>query len=205
MPPKFIYFDMGNVLLYFDHRRAARQMAELTGMTEGDVWQVVFGGDLQSRFECGQVTPREFYDEFCESSGVRPDYDMLQRAGSDIFWPNWSIFPLIQQLRSSDIRIGILSNTSQSHWEYCFGRYRLIETCFERHALSFEIGKMKPDAAIYQAAAEMAGVDPAEIFFTDDTVGHVEAARAAGFDAVQFTGTPRLVEELRQRGVKLNY
>ena len=205
MPPKFIYFDMGNVLLYFDHRRAARQMAEVAGMTEVEVWQIVFGDDLQGRFERGQMTSRGFYDEFCELSGKRPDFDALERAGSDIFWPNRSIFPVINQLRSTGNRIGVLSNTSRSHWEYCVGRYRLIEAGFEQHALSFDIGAMKPDAAIYRAAAEMAGLEPAEIFFTDDTAGQVEAARAAGFDAVQFTGTPQLVEALRRRGVKLNY
>ncbi|MCH8924440.1 MAG: HAD family phosphatase [Planctomycetes bacterium] len=205
MPPKFIYFDMGNVLLYFDHHRAARQMAEVAGMTEAEVWQIVFGGDLQGRFERGEMTPREFFDEFCGLSGKRPDFDALERAGSDIFWPNWSIFSLVIQLRSAGNRVGVLSNTSRSHWEYCVGRYRLIETGFEQYALSFEIGAMKPDAAIYRAAAELAGVEPAEIFFTDDTAGHVAAARAAGFDAVQFIDTRKLVDELRQRGVKLNY
>ena len=205
MPPKFIYFDMGKVLLFFDHRRAARQMAEVAGMTEAEVWQIVFGDDLQGRFERGEMTPREFYDEFCELSGKQPNFDALERAGSDIFWPNWSVFGVVNQLRSVGNRVGILSNTSRSHWEYCARRYRLIETGFEQHALSFEIGVMKPDATIFRVAAEMAGVDPAEIFFTDDTAGHVEAARAAGFDAVQFTDTPRLVDALRGRGVKLNY
>ena len=205
MPPKFIYFDMGNVLLFFDHRRAARQMAEVAGMNEAEVWQIVFGDDLQRRFECGEITPREFYDEFCALSGKQPDFDALERAGSDIFWPNVSMFSVINQLRSTGNRVGVLSNTSRSHWEYCFAQYRLLQTGFEKHALSFEIGAMKPDAAIYRAAAEMAGVEPAEILFTDDTAGHVEAARAAGFDAVLFTGTPQLVDALRQRGVKLNY
>ena len=33
MPPKFIYFDLGNVLLRFDHELACRQMAAVAGTT----------------------------------------------------------------------------------------------------------------------------------------------------------------------------
>jgi hypothetical protein len=39
----------------------------------------------------------------------------------------------------------------------------------------------------------------------DDVPGHVAAANEAGFDAVQYTTTPALVAELRNRGVTFNY
>jgi hypothetical protein len=34
MTPLFLYFDLGNVILHFDHRVAARQIAVLTGLPE---------------------------------------------------------------------------------------------------------------------------------------------------------------------------
>jgi lambda repressor-like predicted transcriptional regulator len=40
--PKFIYFDLGNVLLFFDHQRATRKIAELTGLAPELVWQKRF-------------------------------------------------------------------------------------------------------------------------------------------------------------------
>ena len=64
---------------------------------------------------------------------------------------------------------------------------------------------MKPDAKIYAAAAAAAGVRPEEIFFTDDTPGHVAAARSFGFDAVPYTDTPTLVRDMHQRGIRFNY
>ena len=72
-------------------------------------------------------------------------------------------------------------------------------------ALSFQIGAMKPDPRVFQAAAELAGVPPHEIFYCDDIPGHVEAARAAGYDAVQYTTTPAYVAELKKRGIRFNY
>jgi HAD superfamily hydrolase (TIGR01509 family) len=71
--------------------------------------------------------------------------------------------------------------------------------------LSYRLRACKPDAAIFRAAAEMAGCRPAEIFYTDDMPGHIAGARAVGFDAVQFTSARELAAELRERGVRFNY
>ena len=70
--------------------------------------------------------------------------------------------------------------------------------------LSYEVKSLKPDAKIYQRAIELAGVPANKIFYIDDVPGHVEGARKAGLDAVQFTTIDALVQELVQRGVRCN-
>jgi len=75
---------------------------------------------------------------------------------------------------------------------------------FPVHALSYRLRAMKPEPAAYAGAARLAGVQPKQIFFTDDRPDNVAAARAAGWDAVQFESACQLNEELRQRGVALN-
>ena len=52
--PRFLYFDLDNVLLKFDHHLAARQMAEVAGLTEDRVWDLVFGSDLEQIARVGQ-------------------------------------------------------------------------------------------------------------------------------------------------------
>jgi putative hydrolase of the HAD superfamily len=83
--------------------------------------------------------------------------------------------------------------------------YGVLPAPFSVFALSFQIGAMKPDPKIYRAAAELAGVAPRDVFFCDDVMSHVTAARDAGFDAVQYTTTAALVADLRRRGVRFNY
>jgi putative hydrolase of the HAD superfamily len=206
MPPRFVYFDLGNVLLNFDHALACRQMAAVAGISAEQVLQVVFDSGLNLRYERGEIDDRQFYEAFCEQTGTRPDPAELQRAGSDIFSLNVPIMPIVAALDSAGYRLGILSNTGPAHWSWCGrGRYGIIFHPFRIHALSFEIGAVKPDAKIYAAAAKLAGVPPAEIFFTDDIAGHVAGARSAGFDAVQYTGAAALAIELRNRGVEFNY
>ncbi|MFF0740371.1 HAD family hydrolase [Streptomyces sp. NPDC004111] len=42
------------------------------------------------------------------------------------------------------------------------------------------LGAAKPDPRVFEAAARLADADPGRCLFVDDTLGHVEAARAAG-------------------------
>ncbi len=203
---KFFYFDLGNVLLKFDHHLAARQMAEVAGVSEQLVWDTVFGTDLELRYEAGEIDDREFYDTFCRQTDSQPDFARLLRAGSEIFTPNTSIYPVVGALIAGGYRLGILSNTCPGHWSYCYGgQYSLLEKGFEVYALSYELGACKPSPKIFEAAAELAGVAPPEIFFVDDVPGHVAGAKAAGFDAVLYTTTAQLAADLRERGLRFNY
>jgi putative hydrolase of the HAD superfamily len=201
-PPKFLYFDLGNVLLYFDHRRAARQMAEVAGVPAELVWDVVFASGLEHRYEAGELSTQEFFEIFCDKTGSRPAYDALAAAAGDIFEVNAPLVELLSKLSAAGHRLGLLSNTCELHWNHFgSGRYPPIPAAFHSVVLSFRAKAMKPDARIYALAAEMAGVAPSEIFFVDDMPGHVASARAFGFDAVQFTSPEALAAELTARGL----
>jgi HAD superfamily hydrolase (TIGR01509 family) len=205
MPPEFLYFDLGKVLVTFDVAQMYRQIGEVAGMDPARVREVLLDGELQKEHELGRISTPEFYDAFCQRTGTRPDYDALVRAASDIFGINAGILPLVSQLQQAGHRLGVLSNTSQAHWEHCRRRFYIIADAFPIHTLSYEVHAAKPDPVIFRAAAERAGVDPGEIFFVDDIAENVAGALAAGFDAVHYTSAPALATELRQRGLRFNY
>jgi glucose-1-phosphatase len=204
-PPRFLYFDLGMVLLNFSVERMIRQMAEASGAEAEAVRKILFNEELMKRYEMGRISSREFYEFYCGKIGRRPDFDALCRAGSDIFTLNRPMLPIVAQLRRAGCRLGILSNTCESHWEFCSGSYRFLTECFEVHALSYRIGAIKPDTVIFHAAAELAGCRPEEIFFVDDIPGHVEGAKSVGIDAVLYTSAAQVADELRSRKVKFNY
>jgi putative hydrolase of the HAD superfamily len=208
MPLSFFYFDLGNVLLHFDHHRAARQMADVAGLDTEQVYELVFEGDLERRCELGELTAGELYEIFCEKTGTKPDFDELERAGSNIFELNMSILSVVGQLDAAGYRLGVLSNTSDSHWRFASdGRFGILNPAlgmFDEHVLSYEVGAMKPDPQIFAAAADKAGVPVGEVFFTDDRPENVDGARNVGFDAVLYTTTPQLVRDLLARKVRFN-
>jgi FMN phosphatase YigB (HAD superfamily) len=102
--------------------------------------------------------------------------------------------------------LGILSNTCPSHWHYVTQRYRaLLSGPFSVFALSYELKSCKPDRAIFTGSAKLAGVEPHEIFYTDDIPGLIAGAKAAVYDAVPFTSVREYVRELTARGIRINY
>ncbi len=72
---------------------------------------------------------------------------------------------------------------------------------FDACVLSYQVGAVKPEKAIFRAALDAIGCLPAECFYTDDVVQYVEAGRAFGLLAEVFTGVPSLVRKLQGLGV----
>ena len=204
MTPMFIYFDLGKVLVDFSFERMCRQMGDMAGIEPQQV-QAALAAGLQADYETGRLDSRAAHEVFCRRTGTRPEYEAFSRACNDIFTPIDSMLPVVAQLYRTGHRLGILSNTCQGHWNHCLRRYTMLREFFSVYALSFEIGAVKPDAAIFSKAAELAGCQPEEIFYADDMPGHVAGARSVGFDAVVYQSTRQIVEELRKRGVEINY
>jgi putative hydrolase of the HAD superfamily len=205
--PQFLYFDVGNVLLAFDHDRMIRQLAAVAGVDEDTVRQALMapidgGPTAQQRFESGLWNQEEIHDHFCQVVGVRPDRERLFHAACDIFEAMPESMALVERLAAAGNRLGLLSNTNAADYAfYMNGQFPQLNRCFELAVLSFEVGAMKPDAAIYLAAAQRAEVPAGQVFFVDDKPENVAGARAAGLDAVLFSGHEPLLEELRRREV----
>ncbi len=205
-PPRVVFFDLGNVLLFFDHQRAARQLAALAGVDPQRVWQFVFASDLNHRCDAGLVSAAEFCEIFRREMPCQVDDAAIINASSDIFTPNLPMFGIAGQLKQQRYRIGIISNTCDMHRAFfCSGRFGIIPGIFNPLVMSYELRLMKPDAPIYQYAAEQAGVEAGDILFVDDLERNVLGARAAGLQAVQYTTPRAFVAALRSAGIFLSW
>tara|TARA_Y100001933_G_scaffold119192_1_gene119277 strand:- start:1002 stop:1625 length:624 start_codon:yes stop_codon:yes gene_type:complete len=200
--PEFIYFDLGNVLLHFSRERQFRQMAQVLGITAEEIAQLVEKHDLLHLCETGKMTPPEAHELLCEEASSRCDFHSLFVASSDIFEINLPMLPLITQLRRHGYRMGILSNTSANHWNFCLEHFSILQDYFQETILSYEVGAMKPEKEIYAVAIEAAGVPAEKIFYADDLQPNVDGALSCNMDAVLYTETPPLVNCMRQRGVQ---
>lgn len=204
MRPEFIFLDLGNVIVNFDRARSYRQMAVVADVDEGRVRKAIEDGGLQEAIERGGIDWPAFHEEFCRRTGSSPCPDALARATSDMFDLNVAILPVIAGIERAGIPIGILSNTCGIHWEHLLSSgYAVLPGHVAATVLSHEVGAIKPEPAIYEQAAELVGVAPERIFFCDDILSHVEAARRAGWDAELFTTSSALIDALDRRGVNL--
>ncbi|MFO7903577.1 MAG: HAD family hydrolase [Planctomycetota bacterium] len=208
--PKFFYFDLGNVLLTFDHHTACVQLGELVGVPPAKVWEVMFASALQARYERGLISSRRVYETFCQQCCDDPrnwpEYRQFHLAHSDIFRLHVPLMPIATQLYATGYPLGILSNTCEEHWKHIHdARFPVLARLFRVAVLSYQQGDSKPEPGIYEAAARRAGVEPEEVFFVDDREENVEGARQAGLDAVRFRTPQQLAAALRSRGVRFNY
>ena len=207
MTPKFLFFDLGMVLLAFDHDRMARQMAEVAGVSAEAIAKAILPGNGRDdplwRLEGGTLSEDEFFAQLCEKLGAAPPRDQFELACSDIFEPIEETFDLVRRLHAAGNRLGILSNTNGVHWRYLLdGRYPVLNECFELPLASFQLQSLKPDREIYLMAAEQAGVAPEEVYFTDDKQENVDGALAVGFQASLFADAGVLARDLAERGVR---
>lgn len=195
--------DMGNVVVNFSHQRMCEQVAGVCGKTADKVREILFGRGLEIDFECGRLTETEFHQRFEAEAGVKVDADAFRRAASDIFTANDGMPAVLDALRSAGLRLVLLSNTCVSHIDWVRGKFDVLNR-FDDFVLSCEVGAIKPDAAMYEAALEKIECDPANCFYTDDIPENITAGRAFGFAAEVFTDPANLVQQLRSHGVRLD-
>jgi HAD superfamily hydrolase (TIGR01509 family) len=208
MPPRFLYFDMGNVLLSFSHERMCSQMAAVAGVEPETVRAALFDAaeslpSLQWRFERGDIDTDAVYEALCAATGGRPERAALYAAANDMFAELPESVALVRRLHAAGNRLGVLSNTNPVDFEFARERFPFLRECFELAVVSYEAREMKPHRAIYEYAARIAGVAPHEVLFTDDREENVVGAIEAGLDAVRFTSAAQFEAELEARGVSI--
>ncbi|MFM8572896.1 MAG: HAD family hydrolase [Pirellula sp.] len=193
--PEFVYFDLGNVLLYFDHGIAARSMARLIGVEPADIKRLVFDSDFQLAYERGELTSREFADILSEKFKKDLPFEELMVAAADIFVPNMNILPVLEKIRRLKIPMGLLSNTCEAHWNWIVKMgYPQLQGWFDPLVLSFEVRSMKPEPEIYRLCGEIAEIHPEAIYFTDDRPANVQGSIQAGWNADVVTSADRLMD-----------
>ena len=198
-----VVFDMGNVLVQFSHERMCQQIGRLCGRTGGDIANVLFQSGLQWDFERGRIDEAAFHRSFEEAVQTAVPLEQLRHAASDIFTPTEGIREIVLALKRAQYRLVLLSNTSIAHYEFIRSRWDLLDP-FDELVLSYQVGAIKPEPAIFEAAIKAIRCRREEAFYTDDMPAYVEVGRSHGLDAEVFTSAAELRRHLAVRGVQLS-
>ncbi|MCM2371013.1 HAD family hydrolase [Aporhodopirellula aestuarii] len=218
---RFVYFDLGNVLVAFDRQLACQNVANLFAGDVEHVDEFLHIHGLQNELECGRISEQEFAatvrakmlaaasDENLSATIAQIADQAILTAISDMFSPIESMRELLRSIRQSGIPVGILSNTCNAHWSWVHSQsYPVLEGPFDVCVVSHEVGAMKPDRLIYETAtrrvSEFANVVPEEILFLDDKEENVLAARDHGWRAEVCFGGEEAEQVLLDYGVLAN-
>ena len=207
MPIRFVYFDLGNVLIAFDRERTNAAVGRLFNVEPAVADAAVHGSGRLDAMESGELTGERFADQIRDELGGHGiDTQTLLDAVCDMFTPVAAMDGVVAEVRQCVGAVGILSNTCAAHWDW-IGRmaYPVMDTSFDVTVTSYQVGCMKPGEAIYQAAEDAAleynHAAAGELLFLDDRPENVEAAVARGWNAECCLGGPDAIAALRRHAV----
>jgi len=109
---------------------------------------------------------------------------------------------VLGELTAAGIPCYALSNMEPDTFLIRRARFPFMEW-FDGHVISGIEGVAKPDRRIFEILLRRHGLDPGTTVFVDDVAANVEAARALGIGAVQFTSAQLLRRDLRALGLPL--
>ena len=195
-----VYFDLGKVIIDFDHSRAAQELLKVTPLSLSEAMAVLSDGELVSEYETGRLSSEEHYRKVCRRLQMDVSIEKFRDLWGSMFLPE----PLLSESFLQDLkkryRLMLLSNTNEIHFDFVIQHYPILRVIEER-LLSYQAGCMKPQARIFELAIEKADVAPENIFFTDDRPENIEAAQRAGIQALLFQSETQLKRDMLSRGM----
>jgi HAD superfamily hydrolase (TIGR01509 family) len=192
--PKVVFFDLGKVLVDFDWNIAARRIAAESRATPEELFAFILSSNAMVRFESGQIGNEQFYQEVQAAIGYRAGMQAFREAFSDIFTEIPEMVRLHGRIRAAGIPTWILSNTNDWAVSHIRERFPFFAE-FHGYLLSYQVGAMKPDSGIYEAAERAVGCREREILYIDDVAENALAGAARGWQVIQHVSHDQTVPE----------
>ena len=199
---KAILFDLGNVVVNFNHWIAVKRISEFAKKSPRDIYQLFFDSNLTSLYEEGKLSSIDFFSRVKDMLNLSIDYKKFVPIWNEIFFltpDNLQIHKLALELRDK-YKVFLISNINELHFNYIKERFKVLDG-FEGFILSYQVKARKPDPKIYRAAIEYSCANPEQIVYIDDREDLVEAGRKIGLNSFSFKGIQELKKELHRLGI----
>ncbi len=202
---KHIVFDLGAVLFSWQPKQML--MRELPHVVpdldtaarwEREVFQA-YQGDW-GEFDRGTVQVPDLVERIARRTGfAKADLQTVVEAVPRELQPIASTVALLHRLADAGHTLHYLSNMPAPYAAILerndfFGR-------FTSGVFSGRVHHNKPEPGIFECAEELFGAAPSELVFLDDHAPNVAAARARGWQAIQFFNAAQAAQELHTQGL----
>lgn len=184
-----VLLDLGGVLIDVDYHRTARAFNERGFERFEEIYSKAQQDHLFDGFEVGALSPAQFRERIRTLQGgaiTDGQVDDCWNAMLGRIPP--ARIALLAQLKQR-YRLLLLSNTNAIHvpaFERIIAEHNEVpafKALFHGAYYSCEIGLRKPDAAAFHHVLGLHDALPERTLFIDDSIQHVEGARAAGLRA----------------------
>jgi FMN phosphatase YigB (HAD superfamily) len=187
-----LVFDLGGVIASHDNDLLYRRIAARCTVPDAIERLRSTAGDRD--LGTGRLKVSGLHRRLCTEYGLAADWPEFAGIWCSHLGLDLAMLAYVEGLATRQ-RVLLFSNTNAEHWDFLVrlseGRLGRLEAY-----LSHEIGQVKPDPEAFRDVAHLAGIEPRRSLFIDDVAANIDGARAAGFEALLFTGQGALEAHL---------
>jgi putative hydrolase of the HAD superfamily len=203
-PIQAVLFDYGMVLSGPPDPAAWARMRSIAGLGEDTLHREYWAH--RHPYDRGDLSGTAYWHKVAAGAQIELSSAQLNELiAADVdLWAqlNPPMLAWAQQLQRAGLRTGILSNIGDAMSAGLLTRFDWLSG-FDHCIWSHTLNLAKPEAAIYKAAAEGLATPPANILFLDDRLNNIEAAHAAGMQAIQYECSDHASFERRMHSLGL--
>jgi putative hydrolase of the HAD superfamily len=201
---KAVAFDFGNVICLPQAEGTLEKLAAIAGL-DLEVFSALFWTH-RAEYDRGSLSGIEYYRGMLAPEGVFPDDETLGRMLA-IDLASWTrINPdtvqFMEDVQKAGLKLGILSNMPFDFLALARKQVSVFQRADAR-IFSCEIGSIKPETRIYEAALSALNCTAEELVFFDDIPVNVEKARSMGIRAFIWRNAETARSELNSLSLSL--
>jgi putative hydrolase of the HAD superfamily len=197
-----VVFDYGMVLTGSREPESHTALLRITGLPM-DRFESLYWADRHA-YDEGKLTGIAFWQKFLRDAGLPLNPDTVEKLNhcDASMWTTENPAMVAWQLalKQRGLLTAILSNMGDNVLASVERAFDWIHR-FDVLVWSYQLGVAKPDQAIYLHTLAKLGIQPEETLFIDDKLENIEAARALGMVAMQFSTVERLRQDLIATGL----
>jgi putative hydrolase of the HAD superfamily len=196
-----VCFDLGKVLIDFDKEASLARIAEKSPLTPAEIGRLIEADPQGLVYEKGGITTARYFSHLKKLIRYKGTAKELRASYSEIFTPLADHIALAAML-APHYPMALISNTNEAHVLHAESIYSFF-SLFPVRIYSHEVGVIKPDRAIYDAAlAALGGIDPLETLFIDDLEPNILGAVKLGWQTIHLRPEVSLREALASYDLK---
>lgn len=194
MAIKGIIFDMEGVLMKTGEKDLSACWAKALNAPY-DAVHAVFYGEMNDLADLGTVSQDDFDRYLITTLGLGMDkLPIIQKVINEECFIDSILVQKILELKK-DFKIALLTNYTQMMRDKIENEWN-IKHLFDEIIISFEVGLIKPDPAIFDLTLSRMGLSASEAVLVDDRIKNIEGARQYGMHAILYETREQALQDL---------
>jgi len=196
-----VFWDIGGVILRMEsvlkgHRRFVTELVEthetpLSTAEALSTWRSELGAYFAetegTNYRPARAGYRRGVDELLTADADTVDWEaILARTHDAVAEPNPGAVETLEALAATPVHLGVISDADDDEGRRILDSLGVLDL-FDAVTTSGEVGRKKPDPAIFETAIEKAGVDPRDAVMIGDRYSHdMVGGREAGMTTIAY-------------------